>query len=37
MTEVEHTNKKGIEIKHQKKLEEKELEQKIVEYNRLKA
>lgn len=33
MTEVEHTNKKAIDIKHQRVLEEKQLEQKIVDYN----
>ena len=33
MTEVEHANKKAIDIKQQRVVEEKQLEQKIVEYN----
>jgi hypothetical protein len=34
MSEVEDANKKAIDVKDQKKLEEKELEMKIVDYNR---
>ncbi len=37
MSEVEDANKKAIDVKDQKKLEEKELEMKIVDYNRQKA
>ena len=34
MSEVEQANKKAIEVKEFKKKEEKDLEQKIVEYNK---
>ena len=34
MAEVEDANKKAIEVKDSKKKEEKDLEAKIVEYNR---
>ena len=34
MSEVEQANKKAIEVKEYKKKEEKDLEQKIVEYNK---
>lgn len=37
MSEVEDANKKAIEVKDFKKVEEKELEMKIVDYNRQKA
>lgn len=37
MSEVEDANKKAIEVKDLKKVEEKELEMKIVDYNRQKA
>lgn len=37
MSEVEDANKKAIEVKENKKFEEKELEMKIVDYNRQKA
>lgn len=37
MAEVEESNKKAIEIKDYKKREEKDLEMKIVEYNKQKA
>lgn len=37
MAEVEESNKRAIEIKEYKKKEEKDLEQKIVEYNKSKA
>lgn len=37
MSEVEDANKKAIEVKDHKKVEEKELEMKIVDYNRQKA
>ena len=37
MADVEHANKKAIDIKEGKKKEEKDLEIKIVEYNRQKA
>jgi hypothetical protein len=37
MAEVEVSNKKAIDIKTQRAIEEKQLEQKIVDYNRLKA
>lgn len=33
MAEVEVANGQAIEVKHKKKQEEKDLEQKIVEYN----
>lgn len=37
MNEVEDANKKAIDVKEYKKLEEKQLEMKIVDYNRQKA
>lgn len=37
MQEVEHANSKAIEVKTGKIVEEKELEQKIVDYNKAKA
>lgn len=37
MGEVEEANKRAIEVKDQRKREEKDLEQQIVEYNRQKA
>lgn len=37
MGEVELSNKKAIDIKHQRVIEEKQLEQKIVDYNKLKT
>ena len=37
MSEVEDANKKAIDVKEHKKLEEKHLENKIVDYNRQKA
>lgn len=37
MSEVEDANKKAIDVKESKKVEEKNLEMKIVEYNRQKA
>jgi hypothetical protein len=37
MGEVEEANKKAIEVKEYKKTEEKQLEMKIVDYNRQKA
>jgi len=37
MSEVEDANKKAIEVKEEKKMEEKQLEMKIVDYNRQKA
>jgi Trichohyalin-plectin-homology domain len=37
MSEVEEANKKAVDVKENKKLEEKHLELKIVEYNRQKA
>jgi Na+-transporting NADH:ubiquinone oxidoreductase subunit NqrC len=37
MSEVEDANKKAIEVKDLKKVEEKELEMKIVDYNRQKT
>lgn len=37
MSEVEDANKKAVEVKEMKKLEEKQLEMKIVDYNRQKA
>ena len=37
MSEVEDANKKAIDVKEHKKYEEKELEMKIVDYNRQKA
>ena len=37
MQEVEESNKKAVDIKEYKKKEEKDLEQKIVDYNRSKA
>lgn len=37
MNEVEEANKKAINIKEYKKKEEKDLEMKIVDYNRQKA
>lgn len=37
MAEVEAANKKAIEVKDVKKREEKDLEMKIVEYNKSKA
>jgi hypothetical protein len=37
MAEVEDANKKAIDVKDGKKKEEKDLEQKIVEYNKSKA
>jgi len=37
MSEVEDANKKAIEVKEEKKTEEKQLEMKIVDYNRQKA
>lgn len=37
MSEVEDANKKAVEVKDMKKLEEKQLEMKIVDYNRQKA
>jgi hypothetical protein len=37
MQEVEQANKNAIVVKDSKKLEEKTLEQKIVEYNKAKA
>ncbi len=37
MCEVEDANKRAIDVKEYKKKEEKDLEMKIVEYNRNKA
>jgi hypothetical protein len=37
MAEVEVANKKALDIKQQWVVEEKQLEQKIVDYNRTKA
>jgi len=37
MNEVEEANKRAIDVKDYKKKEEKDLEQKIVDYNRSKA
>jgi hypothetical protein len=37
MSEVEDANKRAIDVKEYKKTEEKDLEMKIVEYNRQKA
>jgi len=37
MSEVEDANKKAVDVKETKKLEEKHLEMKIVDYNRQKA
>lgn len=37
MNEVEDANKKAIDVKEEKKVEEKHLEMKIVDYNRQKA
>ena len=37
IAEVEEANKRAIEVKDQRKKEEKDLEQQIVEYNRAKA
>jgi hypothetical protein len=37
MNEVEDANKKAIDVKEEKKFEEKHLEMKIVDYNRQKA
>lgn len=37
MSEVESANKKAIDVKDLKKREEKDLELKIVEYNKSKA
>lgn len=37
MAEVEESNRKAIDIKESKKKEEKDLEMKIVEYNKQKA
>jgi len=37
MAEVEEANKKAVDVKDYKKKEEKDLEQKIVDYNRNKA
>ncbi len=37
MSEVEEANKKAIDVKESKKVQEKELEMKIVDYNRQKA
>lgn len=37
MGEVEEANKKAVEVKENKKLDEKHLEMKIVDYNRQKA
>jgi hypothetical protein len=37
IAEVEDANKRAIEVKEQRKREEKDLEQQIVEYNRAKA
>lgn len=37
MQEVEEANKRAIDVKDQRKLQEKEMEMKIVEYNRQKA
>lgn len=37
MQEVEEANKRAIDVKESKKKEEKDLESKIVEYNRQKA
>jgi hypothetical protein len=37
MGEVEDANKRAVDVKEYKKLEEKNLEMKIVEYNRNKA
>jgi hypothetical protein len=37
MTEVEEANKRAIDVKESKKSEEKNLEAKIVDYNRQKA
>lgn len=37
MSEVEDANKKAIHVKEEKKVEEKQLEMKIVDYNRQKA
>lgn len=37
MSEVEDANKRAIDVKEHKKYEEKELEMKIVDYNRQKA
>ena len=37
MNEVEDANKKAIDVKDYKKKEEKDLEMKIVDYNRQKA
>ena len=37
MGEVEEANRRAIEVKDQRKKEEKDLEQQIVEYNRAKA
>ena len=37
MSEVEDANKKAIDVKESKKYQEKELEMKIVDYNKQKA
>jgi Trichohyalin-plectin-homology domain len=37
MAEVEEANKRAVDVKDYKKKEEKDLEQKIVDYNRNKA
>lgn len=37
MQEVEEANKRAIDVKEQRKLQEKEMEMQIVEYNRQKA
>jgi hypothetical protein len=37
MAEVEEANKRAIDVKETKKVQEKELEMKIVDYNRQKA
>jgi hypothetical protein len=37
MGEVEEANKRAIDVKDQRKREEKDLEQQIVEYNRQKT
>lgn len=36
IAEVEEANKRAIEVKDQRKVEEKELEQQIIDYNRAK-
>ena len=37
IAEVEDANKRAIQVKDQRKKEEKDLEQKIIDYNRAKA